>query len=493
MNLRKLRARALAVILTIVIAQPLWLEGQGAAPVLPDPGSTSLDRQKQEQLGQQAMGEVYKQMPVLPDSSPVTRYVQELGKKLETVIPQDKSWPYQFHVVQASDINAFALPGGPIFVNVGTITAAENESELAGVMAHEMSHIYMQHSAKQAPKAAAAQIIAGLAGAVLGNSVAGGLARMGIQFGAGTVLMKYSRKDESQADAVGAIIMYKAGYNPKAMADFFTKLEQRYGNGGPQLLSSHPNPGNREVAIQKEVAQWPPKNFTSGTGQFAQIRSEAGGVKAYSAQEIDQGAKQGTWAQQNQRNHAVPTSLQQSPGSAQNTPAPGGAQGDISNVSFQQVKPSGNFTQFQQGPLSIAYPDNWKAQSDQQGGALIAPPAGVSQQGIAYGVTIGSGPSGSLDQATQQVLQSIQKDNPGAQVSGSPANINVNGVQGRSVYLHGQSPIQQNGQPLSERDWLVTVPNQQGGVMYLVFVAPENDFNKLHPTFQKMLNSLQLH
>ena len=87
-------------------------------------------------------------MPVLPDSSPATRYVQELGRKLQTVIPADRSWPYQFHVVPAADINAFALPGGPIFVNLGTIQAADNEAELAGVLAHEMSHVYMQHSAK---------------------------------------------------------------------------------------------------------------------------------------------------------------------------------------------------------------------------------------------------------------------------------------------------------------------------------------------------------
>ena len=147
------------------------------------------------------------------------------------MIPADRSWPYQFHVIPAADINAFALPGGPIFVNLGTIQAADNEAELAGVLAHEMSHVYMQHSAKQAPKATVAQIIAGLAGAVLPQSGLGTLGRMGIQIGAGTMLMKYSRADEAQADSTGAIIMYRAGYNPKSMADFFseagTEIRQR--------------------------------------------------------------------------------------------------------------------------------------------------------------------------------------------------------------------------------------------------------------------------
>src|SRR5260370_25727753 len=184
--------------------QTVDLGADKGAPQLPDPGRTGLNRDQQIQLGLQARSEVYKQMPVLPDSNPVSRYVQQLGKKLERVIPPDRSWPYEFHVVQAADINAFALPGGPIFVNLGTIQAADNEAELAGVMAHEMSHIYMQHSAKQAPKAAWAGIIARLAGAGLGNSTTGDLAPVGIQFGAGTMLMKYSRQNEAQADAVSA-------------------------------------------------------------------------------------------------------------------------------------------------------------------------------------------------------------------------------------------------------------------------------------------------
>src|SRR5262249_58161252 len=113
------------------------------------------------------------------------------------------------------------LRGGAMWVKIGTIQAAENEAQLAGVLAHEMSHVYMQHSAKQMAKVQWTGLFAGLAGAVLPQSGLGSLARAGIQFGAGSVLMKYSRTDEAQADQVGAIVMYRAGYNPKAMADFF--------------------------------------------------------------------------------------------------------------------------------------------------------------------------------------------------------------------------------------------------------------------------------
>src|SRR5215469_16933247 len=144
----------------LVVASLTLVSGAQNSPVLPDPGRT-LSRETQEKLGQQGVAQVYQQMPVLPDSSPVTKYVQALGRRLETSIPADQAWPYQFHVIPQKEINAFALPGGPIFINVGTIQAAANEAELAGVMAHEMSHVYMQHSAKQMPKQAVAQIFAG--------------------------------------------------------------------------------------------------------------------------------------------------------------------------------------------------------------------------------------------------------------------------------------------------------------------------------------------
>ena len=122
MTRRGLSTRAVASVLILLMGLPLWSATPTMSPRLPDPGSTGLTREQQIQLGQKAMAEVYKQMPVLPDSSPVTQYIQQLGKKLQTAIPPQYNWPYQFHVVQQKDINAFALPGGPIFVNVGTIS-----------------------------------------------------------------------------------------------------------------------------------------------------------------------------------------------------------------------------------------------------------------------------------------------------------------------------------------------------------------------------------
>ena len=494
MKQRVFHVRALALILAVLIAGPVSVFGQ--EPQLPDPGNVKgITKQQQEQLGLQAMGEVYKQMPVLPDSSPVTRYVQQLGRKLVGVVPSDRSWPYQFHVIPQKEVNAFALPGGPIFVNLGTILAADNEAQLAGVIGHEMSHVYMQHSVKQMEKSQTLSGLAAILGAVLPGNTAGNLGRLGIQLGAGTLSLKYSRADEAQADAVGAIIAYKAGYNPKGMADFFQKLEQQGGPGGPQFLSDHPNPGNRLEAITREIQNWPSKNFQTTSSAFAQAKQSAGGIKAYSAQEIQAGAKSGQWAQQNQKSGSTPKNLPAAPaGNGNPGPGAGDTGGNISNVSLGQIKPSSRFTQYQGSGFTISYPDNWQA-SGGQGGVVIASPAGVSGGNIAYGVQISEQAgqnSQSLDQATQALIQSLQQENQGMQVSGNISSINVGGVQGRSVYLSGTSPAQKNGQPLPERDWLVTLPGAQGGLLSLVFVAPEPDFNSLRPTYQKMLDSFQL-
>jgi predicted Zn-dependent protease len=126
------------------------------------------------------------------------------------------------------------------------------------------------------------------------------LAQGGIKFGAVGLILKSSRSDEAQADAVGAVIMYKAGYNPQAMADFFGKFASQ-GSSGPQFLSDHPNPGNREDAIQKKIASWPPQKYHIGGATFANAHQRAADIKTHSAKEIAQGAKTGEWAKWNKQ------------------------------------------------------------------------------------------------------------------------------------------------------------------------------------------------
>jgi beta-barrel assembly-enhancing protease len=465
-----------------------------AAPRLPDPGNTGVSKEQQQQLGLQAMAEVYQQMPVLPDSSAETQYVQQLGRKLVSVIPPPDSWPYQFHVIAQKEINAFALPGGPIFVNLGTITAAENEAELAGVMAHEISHIYMQHSIKQMKKQQTQQGLFGILGAVLGqgNGIASALGRLGLNIGQGLLSLKYSRSDEAQADSVGAVIMYQADYNPVALAQFFQKLEQAGGSKGPNFLSDHPNPGNRVAAVEAEVRDWPPEHYQTNNAAFLRVHQQATGVRSYTAQEIAQGAKDGTWARLNQQSGATPRNLPSVPHGA----SPNGSTGVLADVPYAQVRPSGSFTPIRTNLLDMAYPSNWQVSAAENGqGLTIAPPAGLSQGAVAYGVIVNviddSGAS-SLDGITSALINDLQRSNPGLRASGRLQSIQVNGIEGRTIEMTGNSPIQQNGPPARERDWLVTLPRPQGGLIYLVFIAPERTFAQLRPTFQRILESTRL-
>ena len=495
-NRASLKLLSFLTTLLLLVAQSLAVVG---GPQLPDPGHPGISRDDQIKLGFQAAAQVYQQMPVLPDSSPETVYIRQLGQRLAATIPPQYSWPFEFHVIPQKEVNAFALPGGPMFVNVGTITAASNEAELAGVMAHEMAHVYMQHSAKQVGKTQLTAGLAGLAGAILGATLGGGLlgqlAQAGIQFGANGVILHYSRSDESQADAVGAIILYKAGYNPQALADFFQKLGAE-GGQPPQFLSDHPNPGNREAAIQKEIQGWPPKNYLTSNVAFDKVRQQALSVKAYTAEEIAQGAKSGEWAALNRKNGAT---FKAPPGIAVSAPVAASPSQNASAVSMRSVLPSQRLITADLGAMKIAHPDNWQVfPPKRQGDSLtIAPQAGLVESGVGYGVVINgvSPPRGqrmTVDDVTEELVRTMQSNGGGLRPIGNPQPISVAGAQGRSVAMQSISPFPDaNGQQQKERDWLVTVPRPDGTVIYFVFVAPQADFEHFRPTFETMLKSAQ--
>jgi len=460
-------------ILAVLLAVPAWTVSP-SVPELPPPGNPGMSRPDQEKLGLETANEVYKQMPVLPDSSPETHYVKQLGAKLVRQIPPENSWPYQFHVVQQKEINAFALPGGPIFVNLGTITAAANEAQLAGVMSHEMSHVYMQHTAKSMPRQNI-QSVLGALGGMLGGA-AGTIARMGVA-GTGVFLMRYSRADEAQADAVGAVIMYKAGYNPMELANFFELLNKQ-GGTPPQFLSDHPNPGNRTEAIQKEIRNWPAREYLADNRAFENAKNQSARLHAYTAKEIADGAKQGLWAQQNVKTGAMP-------------PEP---QARLTNLGFDEVKPGPRLTEISRMGLNISYPSNWTTAASPRS-FTIAPKAGVSNNAIAYGVIVSSieqAGASSLDQAAQDLIRNLENSNPGLTHTGELRHERVGGRDTLAADLIGKSPLEEGGKPLPEHDWLVLTQGSGGRLVYLVFIAPEKDFARLRPTYQKMLDSLQL-
>lgn len=242
------------------------------------PGFNLFSKSQDVQLGREAAAQVERSMRLVNDAQ-LSSYVSRIGQRLAAAPEADSaSFPYTFKVVQDNSINAFALPGGPTFVNTGLILAAENEAQLAGVMAHEIAHVALRHGTNQATKAMGLQMVAGLLGAGVGGhgSLLGQLSQMGIAFGANSVLLKYSRDAERQADLLGARIMARAGYNPLEMARFFEKLEAQGGAHGPEFLSSHPNPGNRVKYVEREIRSLP----GGGYGDSVQFEAAQNRVRA---------------------------------------------------------------------------------------------------------------------------------------------------------------------------------------------------------------------
>jgi predicted Zn-dependent protease len=178
-------------------------------------------------------------------------------------------------VVNARDINAFALPGGPMFVNRGMLAAAANEGEVAGVMAHELCHVILRHGTAQASRATPYQVgeLAGqILGAIVGGQV-GGLIAQGSRFGISVAFMRFSRDFERQADIEGAHVMARAGYDPRDMASMFRTIEEEGGPGGPEWLSNHPNPGNRYAYIVEESKTLRIQNPVRNTREFEIMQS----------------------------------------------------------------------------------------------------------------------------------------------------------------------------------------------------------------------------
>ena len=228
-------------------------------------------KEQEIQLGQENAARIRKQMIVVHNpylNEYVTRVGNRLGSSREA---RESGFPFTFEIVADPSINAFALPGGPMFINTGLLRAVDNEAQLAGVMGHEMSHVILRHGTSQASKSKLIELPAVLGSQVAGGSLVGQLAQMGIGLGANSVLLKFPRSAESQADLMGSHLMAEAGYNPIEMARFFEKLNAEGGSKTPQFFSDHPNPDNRETAIEQEIQKLPGQAYGYETGEFPRM------------------------------------------------------------------------------------------------------------------------------------------------------------------------------------------------------------------------------
>lgn len=462
---------------------PLLLVALGARPaqarVELQPCHNNIAPDQQVELGKKAVQQVYEQMPVLPDDSPVSRYVRALGQKLAAQAP-GQHWPYNFHVVNVAEVNAFALPGGSIFVNLGAIQAADTEAQLAAVMAHEISHVVLQHSVCNLEKQKRVGLMAGIgqiaSGLILGDSTIGALAQTGIGLTAGLSFLKMGREAEQQADLEGVGILYDAGYDPRAMPQFFEVIESKYGKGGAQFLSDHPNPGNRTEYVDREISTLEPRsNYVRNTSQFTDIHRTVAGMTAYTQKQVESGE----WKRQGP-NKTVSTGVNEYKPEQQPAPRP-------------DATPQG-WTTFQGNGFSFSVPANWGAAGDRNA-AMVAPPGGVTsaasgQSGnMVYGLMTDvyrAAPNAGIRQQFSALVAELKRDNPGLQTEAA-RRVSLGSAKGQSAHSHNQAANGGRG----EHDWIVAAATRDG-LRYFVLVAPESEFEAMRPTYERVVNSIRL-
>ena len=428
--------------------------------------------QEDVQAGREAAREVEQQLPMLRDDG-VDDYVERVGQRLVQNIPAEFRHPefrYEFDVVNVSDLNAFALPGGPMYINRGMLEAAKNEGEVAGVLAHEISHVALRHGTAQAGKATPYQvgsILGQIAGAIIGG-VAGQAISLGSQFGFGTAFLKYGREYERQSDLLGAQIMARAGYDPRDMASMFQTIQSKGGNGGPEWMSSHPNPSNRFQAITQEASSLRVSNPVRNTQEFVNIKSRL------------------------QRMAPAPTTEQvmRSGGrtSRNDTRNPAGQVGQVE-------PPSGSYQTYSGGNLfRVSVPSNWRELQGGNNSVTFAPEGGYGdyrgQSVFTHGLQVGleGSNNGNLRTATNQLIQGLAQSNPQLRQNGGFSNITVSGRNGLATVLTNVSDA--TGE--QERIALYTTQLQDGSLLYVVGVAPAREFTAYRNIFNRSVQSLQV-
>ena len=464
-----IRTRLLLVpVLSAVVA------ASSAAQTHIEPHKNSYSPKQDVELGLQASREVRQQMPMLNDQR-TEDFAERIGGRLVEAIPAEYRQPefrYSFDVVNLREINAFALPGGPMFLHRGMIEAAKSEAEVAGVMGHELAHVILRHGTAQATKGQKFQIGA-MAGQVLGAILGGrtgAVVSQGSQLGLGTWFLKYSREYEREADLLGAQLMARAGYDPRAMASMFETIERQGGGGGPEFLSDHPNPGNRVQAINREADMLRVQGNRGNAGEIQAVQARLRELpRAPTSAEVAR-SRQGQQGPQR---------------------APVGTSGRNERVE----PPSGDFRTYQPGDfLRISVPANWE-QVGAGNTVTFAPRGGYlqadnGQSAFTHGIEVGVTPANgnNLQQQTEQLLQSFARSNPELRRQGGYSRTNIGGRQGLTTTLSNVSEVTGENEAVN----LSTVQLSDGSVLFLVGVAPTNEARTYLNAFSRIRQKLEL-
>jgi hypothetical protein len=420
------------------------------------------------ELGRQAAQEMRQQLPILDDDE-AKSYVESVGRRLVGAIPrelQHSEFHYTFDVVNVREINASALPGGPMFVNRGMIETANTEGEIAGVMAHEISHVVLRHGTAQASKATkyeVGSVLGQIAGAIIGGGW-GQVVSGASQFGFGAAFLRFSREYEKQADIEGSHIMAAAGYDPRDMANVFRTIEKQGGSGGPQWLSDHPNPGNRVEYITEEAQKLHVQNPVRDTRAFDEVQAHLKRLpKAPTTEEAVKSRSGGRTTGTSGR--------------------------DVPRPSGRVEPPSSRYQTYNEGNLfQVAVPSNWRELSSNN--TVTFAPDGAYGQGIfTHGVEFGlaRNESHNLQDATDELLQSLAQGNPNLTRPSRYDRINIDGNRGLRTIVSNVSST-------GERETIAVFSTQMrnGNLFYAIAVAPSNVFDNYRGTFDKILSSVRL-
>ncbi|MDA2914001.1 M48 family metallopeptidase [Acidobacteriia bacterium AH_259_A11_L15] len=439
--------QVLSLALILLLAAPAALADRTRLK----PGFNLFSAQQDIELGQAAARDAERQLPLL-NVPEVDAYLNRLGRRLAQFAP-GHNYPYQFKGVNQDEINAFALPGGFLYLNRGTIDAANTEAELAGVMAHEIAHVSLRHGTNQLSKAYIAQFPLAILGGALGGGggVVEQLVGLGIQVGFTSVFLKFSRTAETQADVLGTQILWDAGYDPQGLIGFFDTLQKRHPQRSIEFFSSHPNPENRQERIGEEIERLGPlQNPRRDSEDF----------------------------------HAIQEIVRQLP-----PPPKRGQRGSQTpQVGRPAEAPSRRFHNYRHRDFVIGFPDNWEVH-EAGTRVLFAPPGGAGEQAIAYGVLVDvldlDDPRASLEEATEHLVRQILQADPNLREVGHQRG-RIDGRRALITQLRGPSPIQGD----QETDYLFTVRLREG-LFFALFIVPESDSGQYQAAFQQMLNSIR--
>ena len=436
------------------------------------PPDNSYTPAQDREMGRQAAAEARKTLPLMRDDN-VTSFVQDTGRRLVAAIPAElrhTEFQYTFEVVNVKEINAFALPGGPMFVNRGMIEAARTDGEVAGVMAHELSHVLLRHGTAQASKATKYEV-GQIAGAVLGAIVGGGWGQVisqGTQFGLGTAFLRFSREYERDADIEGAQIMARAGYDANDMANMFKTIQKQGGSGAPQWLSDHPDPGDRSAYIAHEAEALRVANPIRNTREFAQVQAH-----------LKQLAPAPTTEQATKNANAGRT--------------PNGGNGRAGVPAGNVEPPSSSFQTYTEGTVfRISVPVNWR-ELPGTNTVTFAPEgaygAANGQSTFTHGVEVGASRNEShdLQTATDELIATLAQGNPGLSRPTRYDRVKVGGRQGLRAVMSNTSS---GGQP--ENIVAFTALLHDGSLFYAIAVAPRGDFPAYGRVFDRVISSIQL-